>query len=672
MEGSIRATEKGRWRALLSIVLAAVLALCMTPAGALEAHAASKTKSYVYNYVYGTYQGEYAIGFKYDVKGKVAAYKDKLKEIDIVSATKGVTVKIKASDLKEADLADLVYESNGFLRFAWKGCPGVIAVPAKSGGKIVGYPYSLDGKKLSNTKYQQVDYFGISQKNGGAIFGRTSGSSFIADVYSNGGKKTQTISVTIPKGCSDPSGYVAEEDGKIYYKILAESGDRYFRAQYQLKNGKFVKYSDSQNDSDDEIYSGDDVGGGVKLDERYDWETGSYRSFLVQPNGQRIELPPLDRDYDILEGLGVSGMDDKGVVRVYSKQGKLIKTVNTGKSNSSAYWTKSAVPNAWVLCVSGGDDIAFDASFKELSRSMAFRYRDAIDAGKLNGKVIYLTKLTNDRDSYDDYFGNGVYVDRSMNPIKIGGCTLVGGYYDGHKVPIHTFSNGRSVVIAKNFKGKYGVLDTAGNVLVPFSYSDYANVGGGDYIMMKASKGWQFVKVSQFASGKAVKGITYTVGKLKYKVTSTSSKNRTVTAVGHVSGTKAKGKLSIPSTVKIGGQKFKVTSVGSSAFKKSQITSVSLGSYVTTVGSNAFYGCKKLKTATLGKKVKTIGKNAFASCKKLSKITIKSKSLKSVGKGAIKGISKKAKIKVPSSKVKTYKKLFKSSTGFKKSMKVTK
>ncbi len=236
----------------------------------------------------------------------------------------------------------------------------------------------------------------------------------------------------------------------------------------------------------------------------------------------------------------------------------------------------------------------------------------------------------------------------------------------------HTFSNGRSVVIAKNSKGKYGVIDTAGNVLVPFSYSDYANVGGGDYIMMKASKGWQFVKVSQFASGKAVKGITYTVGKLKYKVTSTSSKNRTVMVVGHVSGTKAKGKLSIPSTVKIGGQKFKVTEVGASAFKGSAITSVTVGAYVTKVGASAFSSCKKLTKATLGKKVKSLGKSAFSGCKKLKTITIKSKVLKSVGKSALKNVYKKAKIKVPSSKVKAYKKLFKSSTGFKKTMKVTK
>lgn len=670
MEGSIRATEKGRWRALLSIVLAAALALCMTPVGALEAHAASKTKSYVYNYVYGTYQDEYALGFKWDTTGKVDPLKSRLKEIDVISATKGVTLRIKSSDIGQETL---LYTGIDYSVVDGSRACGVIGVPAKSGEKIVYRPYTLSGKKLADTKYQRIDYFGSDGKNGGAVFSRQSGNSFVADIFNSNGKKTQTLTVAIPKGYDDFYVSTSEEkDGKIYLAI-AGYGEKDFRIWYQLKNGKFVKSSAPAADNGGDDFSG--IGGGVTLEHERDWGADEYtiRSYLKQPNGQRVALPLVQGDYqryDVLEGLGVGSIDDKGVVRVYSRQGKLIKTINTGQAGAGAYWEKSEIPNLWVL-VCDEEYAVYDGSLKEVTRdkSKAKWAHWATNAGKLNGKTVYYAPSGSDWDE-------GLLIDASLNPVRIAGCSLIipigGDLWSDGSTPIHTFSNGRSIVVAKNSKGKYGVLDTSGNVLIPFSYSNYYNAGGGDYIMMKASKGWQFVKVSQFASGKAVKGITYTVGKLKYKVTSTSSKNRTVTAVGHVSGTKAKGKLSIPSTVKIGGQKFKVTSVGSSAFKKSQITSVSLGSYVTTVGSNAFYGCKKLKTATLGKKVKTIGKNAFASCKKLSKITIKSKSLKSVGKGAIKGISKKAKIKVPSSKVKTYKKLFKSSTGFKKSMKVTK
>jgi hypothetical protein len=49
---------------------------------------------------------------------------------------------------------------------------------------------------------------------------------------------------------------------------------------------------------------------------------------------------------------------------------------------------------------------------------------------------------------------------------------------------------------------------------------------------------------------------------------------------------------------------------------------------------------------------------------------LKGKKVKTIGKKAIKGIKKKAVIKIPKSKKKAYKKLFKRSTGYKKSMKI--
>ncbi|MCM1441805.1 MAG: family 43 glycosylhydrolase [Roseburia sp.] len=145
----------------------------------------------------------------------------------------------------------------------------------------------------------------------------------------------------------------------------------------------------------------------------------------------------------------------------------------------------------------------------------------------------------------------------------------------------------------------------------------------------------------------AVVGKTYTVGKLKYKVTSKKKNKNYVT----VTGVKSKKitSVAIGSTVKIKGTKFKVRQIGSSAFAK----------------------CKKLKKLTIGTNVIKIGKKAFYNCPKLKKITVKTKKLTSVGKSALKGIHKKAKIKVPSSKLKKYRKLFKKK-GQKKTVKITK
>lgn len=654
----------GGWRAFLSIVLAAALALCMTPVGALEAQAASTTKSYVYNYVYGTYQGKYVVGFTWSAPGAVNVEESTLKEVAIVSATEGVTLQVKASTVGTTALSDWANELTS--RFSNRNTflAGVIGVPTKDAQDIVYQPYTLAGKKLSNSSYNQVGYFQSSQMAGGTgtVFSRVNGTKLTVDVFNGLGAKVQTITQVLPSltFAQEASVRVIEENNTV--ELYVWGGVDMSTTSYLLRGGKFVSGSSSEETED----SWNSIGDGVMFEE--EWESDGQRAFLVQPGGKRIELPRLKgrlATYRPVAGFGVCGADSDGVIYVYNKQGKLLGTEKTEMKGQPVNLEKSAVPGVWVLVCKNKPIAAYNISFKEIARKNLDAYRYAKEAGSYQGKPVYLAPA-NAAKSLE----TRICVDSSMNQIKVGGNTLQSNY--DTSTPIHTFSNGRSVVIAKNSKGNYGVIDTAGNVLVPFSYSDYANVGGGDYIMMKASKGWQFVKVSQFASGKAVKDITYTVGKLKYKVTSTSSKNRTVTAVGHVSGAKAKGKLSIPSTVKIGGQKFKVTEVGASAFKGSAITSVTVGASVTKVGASAFSGCKKLTKATLGKKVKSLGKNTFSGCKKLKTVTIKSKVLKSVGKNALKNVYKKAKIKVPSSKVKAYKKLFKSSTGFKKTMKVTK
>ncbi|MBQ4068320.1 MAG: leucine-rich repeat protein [Lachnospiraceae bacterium] len=138
-------------------------------------------------------------------------------------------------------------------------------------------------------------------------------------------------------------------------------------------------------------------------------------------------------------------------------------------------------------------------------------------------------------------------------------------------------------------------------------------------------------------------GKTYTVGAYKYKVTSKSE-------VAFAGLKKANTKnVVIAGTVKIGGKKFKITSIVNNALKKKI----------------------KVKSVTIGANVKKIGKNAFSGCKNLKTITIKSTKLKSVGKNAFKGINSKAKIKVPKKKYNAYKKLLKAK-GQPKNVKITK
>ena len=111
-----------------------------------------------------------------------------------------------------------------------------------------------------------------------------------------------------------------------------------------------------------------------------------------------------------------------------------------------------------------------------------------------------------------------------------------------------------------------------------------------------------------------------------------------------------------------------VTTIGNSAFSGcTRAKSIVVGENVKTIGSSAFSGCTKVVSATIGSKVTKI---AFYKCKDLKKIVIKGKKLNSIGKSAIKGINKNAVIKCPKKMVKKYKKLWKASTGYKKTMQI--
>ncbi len=179
---------------------------------------------------------------------------------------------------------------------------------------------------------------------------------------------------------------------------------------------------------------------------------------------------------------------------------------------------------------------------------------------------------------------------------------------------------------------------------------------------------------SEKAAKTVVKGKTYIVSKMKYKVTNADMEGSgTVTLTGTTKKKTKLTKLTVPKTIKINGALFKVTAVGNKAFNKfTKIKKVTIGDNVKTIGTSAFAGNTKLTKVTIGKGVTKIGKSAFSGDKKLKTITIKSTKLKSVGKNAIKSIDKKAAIKVPKAKLKNYKKLFSSKTGFKKTMKVKK
>lgn len=146
------------------------------------------------------------------------------------------------------------------------------------------------------------------------------------------------------------------------------------------------------------------------------------------------------------------------------------------------------------------------------------------------------------------------------------------------------------------------------------------------------------------------KNAVYTVGNYKYRITNAKTNGKgsvTLTGIKSSSVRKKLKKITVASSVTIGGKKFNVTAIGGNAFKScGKVTSAEIKANVTEIGSKAFYNCKKLK-----------------------KLTIRSTKLTKVGKNALQKINAKASVRVPKAKLKSYKKKLKGK-GQKKSVKV--
>lgn len=149
------------------------------------------------------------------------------------------------------------------------------------------------------------------------------------------------------------------------------------------------------------------------------------------------------------------------------------------------------------------------------------------------------------------------------------------------------------------------------------------------------------------------KNKVYTVKNIKYKITNTKTNGQgtvTITGTTKKKTDKKFTSLTIGSTVTIGGKAFKITAVS----------------------SNAFNSYSYLKKVTVGKNVTSIGSKAFYKCKRLATVKSKTTKLKKIGSMAFSKIKTNAQFQVPKAKYKTYKKLFTTKIGYKKSMKLKK
>ena len=112
----------------------------------------------------------------------------------------------------------------------------------------------------------------------------------------------------------------------------------------------------------------------------------------------------------------------------------------------------------------------------------------------------------------------------------------------------------------------------------------------------------------------------FVAGGLGYNITSSDPPE---VSVGHIYNS-LEGPVYIPETVTDQGTTYTVTSIGGSGFSQIGITYVFIPKSITSIGTNAFYGCTALAKVDFeeNSKLKTIWGSAFSSCSSLKSIII--------------------------------------------------
>ena len=120
------------------------------------------------------------------------------------------------------------------------------------------------------------------------------------------------------------------------------------------------------------------------------------------------------------------------------------------------------------------------------------------------------------------------------------------------------------------------------------------------------SDGEPIVKPSETPGQKPTDSVQIQDGKNTYEI----KDGKTAVYIG-TTDRKTKN-VKIPDDITVNGKKYPVTAVADKAFQNMNVTGVTLGGSLKSIGESAFAGCRKLKKITIKGNVTKIGKKAFA------------------------------------------------------------
>ena len=253
--------------------------------------------------------------------------------------------------------------------------------------------------------------------------------------------------------------------------------------------------------------------------------------------------------------------------------------------------------------------------------------------------------------------GKGNYTGRltgsfTISPADIAGASVTAPdqTYTGYGIlPVmNVVWNGRKLTEGRDFTVEY-----SSNVEVGTAHVTVTGIGN---LYGTAEGSFRIIRHIPMS---LEKGSRFTIGGMVYQVTKAGESQKAT--VRFMKTTGAVSTLKIPSTVTRNGIVYKVTSIYKNALKgHSELRTLSVGNYVTTIGAGSFYRCTGLTSVTLGTRVSSVGKQAFYGCAALKKITVKSAKLSGakMGARAFKGIYAKATFRVPYSLIGTYDTIF--------------